>query len=406
MTQPFPFWRSVGQSLLTLGAMIVLMLAPLPAGAPGATTLDLLRRTVIVRGPSPADLEARTVGYYQGLLDAAATVVVRSPADNLMAGPSADGNERMEELAAGRVSLNETVDEFVGYRPRPNMDVPDPMVAGVRVHTNSFGFTDKDYSPTPAPGTHRIVLLGDSIASGMRAQAGATFEARLEEAINRAATPPAPPVEILNLSVSGYRLTQITDLALERAPSFKPKVYVLTLTWLSVADKWGDHLAHLVDHGIDLKYDALRQVVLDAGLIAREPAARSQARLRRFMLPTLKWSLDSIGQRAREDGAGFVVFLIPSLQGITYGAKGTHAFDKDFVQVRALLQDQGIPVIDVLDAFEDRQLKPLDAGDGWHPNAAGHEIIFRALEQRIAANPLVAGLLHGTTIAPASQAQR
>ena len=94
----------------------------------------------------------------------------------------------------------ETVEELA----RPNMR---GIHRGVLHRTNSRGVRGPEYSDTPAPGTVRIVVAGDSFTMGHRVQESETYVARLEAALSHAGG--SPRYEVVNLGLSGLNARQV-----------------------------------------------------------------------------------------------------------------------------------------------------------------------------------------------------
>lgn len=381
------FWQSATLASLTMIVCLAAQLIPVPKGTPGRSTVNLLRRTATTRGLSAADREAQTAGYYQELLNRASTVVARTPAP--AEGGNAGAAPQLEELGANQIAINEHLKDFLIYRPLPNVDTRDPRFNNVHYVTNALGFVDRNYPLEHAPTTRRLVVLGDSMARGLGVPPGEGWEPQLERDLNAHFTSGAvQQFDVINFGVSGYRITQVLDVGLEVAPPFKPDVYVVVLSWLTVAKKWGLHLAQLVEEGIDPKYDFLRQVVKDANLQKGDATSTTEAKLRPFMLPTLRWSLRTLRERAARDNAKVVVFMVPHLKGIG-------SYDADFGPVKVMLQREQIPFVDALDAFDELDPAAYDVGDGLHPNPAGHKILARVLMERIKQDPAIAAIVLG-----------
>jgi lysophospholipase L1-like esterase len=382
------FWQSAALATLTCVALLAVQLVPVARTQPGGKAIRQLRRTVTTRGLNAEDREAQTAGYYQELLNRASNVVARTPGDE--GGPTPDGpRPQLEELGANKIEINEHLSSFLIYRPLPHLDTRDPRFGNVHYVTNGLGFVDQDYAVAKPAGVRRLVLLGDSMTRGLGVPPGTGWEPLLERDLNARYTSPAVrQFELMNFGVSGYRITQMLDVGLEVAPRFEPDVYVVVLSWLTVAKKWGLHLAQLVEEGIDPKYDFLRQVVRDARLQKGDSTTTTEVKLRPFMLPTLRWSLQTLRQRAEADGATMVVVMVPHLKGIG-------SYDPDFGPVRTLLQRERIPFVDALDAFDDLEPEAYDVGDGLHPNADGHRILEAAILDRIASTPDVAARVLG-----------
>lgn len=268
------------------------------------------------------------------------------------------------------------------------MNITDPRFPTVRYVTNAMGFADRDYPAEPPAHTRRLVVLGDSLPRALGVEPGLGFEARLEDRWNREPPVPGRQLELINMGVSGYRITQVMDLALEEAPRLEPDVYVLVVSWLTVARKWGLHLAQLVEDDIDLKYDFLRSVARDAGLKRGDTTAATEAKLAPFMEPTLRWAVTQIQARARQDDAAMVVVLMPHLKGIG-------SYEPVFGPMRAMLAKERIPYLDLLDAFDDLDIAALDVGDGLHPNAEGHRHLAELIHRRLSERPDLAHVFFG-----------
>lgn len=95
-------------------------------------------------------------------------------------------------------------DAVLGQRLSPGYD---GWFAGVPVRINALGFRDpRDYSPAKAPGTFRILVLGDSVTFGH----GATYETTYPYLLEQQLRSWRPDVrwEVWNLGVPGYNTAQ------------------------------------------------------------------------------------------------------------------------------------------------------------------------------------------------------
>ncbi len=89
------------------------------------------------------------------------------------------------------------------------------------VNTNSQGFRNAEFSAKPAPGTFRIVCLGDSITFGWGMDEKYSYPRVLERYLN--SRPGAKTrVEVINAGVPGYDLEQITLYLTNKILSLKP----------------------------------------------------------------------------------------------------------------------------------------------------------------------------------------
>jgi lysophospholipase L1-like esterase len=289
--------------------------------------------------------------------------------------------------------------DFLYYEARQNVDWAEHDGSGRHV-TNSFGMSDGEYAAARQPGTRRVALIGDSITRGQGAPFGASFEAIVEDRLNsQHLENDIAHHEWINFSTTGYRLTQMLDVALETVPRFKPDVYVICLTRLSVGNVWGDHLAQLVYDGIDLKYPYLRELAASAGLDARDPIGTMRAKLSPFRLPAIRWSLVEISNRARRDGAVLVVAFVPTVNSPA-------AQERQFRGIRSLVGDLDLPLIDLLGVFDDPDLSHLRVAPGNdHPNGPGHEALARALYEELVTDGRLSRLFLGAGAAAGGSRQ-
>jgi lysophospholipase L1-like esterase len=332
-----------------------------------------LLRTLSNREPNMEAREALTAGYYEGLINEGSRVSWMNRFSTESAGFTFEDRRQPDRRETG---------DFMVYELVPDSDTPDyrDERSRYRLKTNSAGLADREYARQKPPGVHRVALLGDSIARGEGAPYLGNYESLLEEKLNEGAAAAGPRVEILNFAVGGYNVTQMLESAFVKATPYDPDVYVVALTKLSVYRRWGEHLALLLDAGIDVKYDYLRSVVREAGLDRTDPIGVTHAKLARFRIPTIRWVLAELQRHAASHDAEVVVALVPS-------AEDADILREEFLGVREVVDGLGIPVIDLLDTFErvDYATYRVAAHDG-HPNAAGHRLLFERLYERLAAD--------------------
>lgn len=109
----------------------------------------------------------------------------------------------------------------LGYRLRPGIDTE---ARGVHVVTNSLGLRGPEVSRTPAPGTERVLVTGDSVAFGFRLEQGETFPVLLEQELEQR---DGGSWEVLNGGVEGYNT--VNELAYLRSSllELQPRTIVL-----------------------------------------------------------------------------------------------------------------------------------------------------------------------------------
>jgi lysophospholipase L1-like esterase len=361
-----------------------------PEGLVGDWRNELVS-TLSNRGLNKEAREALTAGYYEGLLNEGSrlSTMNRFVLDNRR--PTWEDNSRPE---------SRQTNDFLFYEHIPNTATPDYQDQRFKytLTTNSAGLGDREYPIAKPERTRRIALLGDSITRGLGAPPGGNYESLLEERLNtEQTTATIAQYEILNFAVSGYHITQLLETAKIKVPPFKPDVYLLALSDLSVYRRWHGHISSLVYAGIDLKYDYLRDLVREARLTSDDPIGVFDARLARYRIPTIRWVLEELQGHVAAQGAQLMVILVPSTED-------PDVLEEAFLGVREQLAALGIPVIDVLDAFaagDDRVAARVADGDR-HPNDLGHRILADRLYERLRADP---SLLEALTGADTSEAR-
>ena len=92
---------------------------------------------------------------------------------------------------------------------------------GVLVRTNALGMRDRPHARLPAPGTFRIVVLGDSFMEAYQVPLEQSLPYQLQERLA------SRGVEVLNLGVGGYGTAQALLALQEEGLGYQPKLVVL-----------------------------------------------------------------------------------------------------------------------------------------------------------------------------------
>ncbi len=270
----------------------------------------------------------------------------------------------------------------------PEMDVEIRITEqGLRSH--------RLFTPEPEAGTKRIVVLGDSFSFGHGVEVEEAWPARLESLLSEKL---GQPVEVANLSVTGYGTDQQLLRFEERGLALKPDAVVLGLFVGNIFRnarevQIGYPKPRFVLRNGDLELtnvpvpsratppggpSRLWNVVASAGRAAGEHLGYGEA-----------WSvtgaiLDRLSRHCEAQGIELSVLVIPKDQMI-YGQgwrRRIHRRTQD--ATGRLLQDHGLPYLDVTDALReaagrdpasDRLYFPVDG----HWTSEGHRVAAEAL---------------------------
>ena len=95
---------------------------------------------------------------------------------------------------------------------------------GIPIRTNRWGMRDKEYQLQKPEGTSRIVIIGDSVAFGLKVHHEHIYSELIEDRLN---TELEGDFEVLNFAVDGYNSSQEEIILRERALRFEPDMIIL-----------------------------------------------------------------------------------------------------------------------------------------------------------------------------------
>lgn len=280
---------------------------------------------------------------------------------------------------------------------------------------NDDGMRGPNRPQARTDGTTRIAVIGDSIAFGFRLPSGQGFVPRLEERLNRQG---GPHYEVLNFGVPGYGITQIAEVARDRALRYEPDIIVyayclndpeeyslewhnlraqhtsaqlayldrLAAGWLRTYALARYALASLTGHGgktgtehrwdrDDPQFLALRGnmwVQYFEGLHQRADA-----------VARLNAGLDSLASLSQAQGVPVWIAVFPLLRELgSYPLKPVHQ------QLAERVRRRGLGYLDLTDALRERALAGDQVSlDALHPSALGHQAAAEALHEALRDGP-------------------
>jgi lysophospholipase L1-like esterase len=252
---------------------------------------------------------------------------------------------------------------------------------GLTYQINEHGFRGSGFPTQKPEGGLRLMLLGDSFTFGEGVRLEDTFAVQLQGQLREE----RPELEVLNLGVSSWN-TQDEYIYLNRlGHKFEPDLVVVVFVLNDAAysgglDLWEDFRKRYEAIGL-LKRSYLASYVYSA--VAREISGRRYVESlvgSALDEPTL-WKI-GLGMLSRMDGisqklgARFAVVIFPFM----YQLDHRYPFAPLHELVRKHCESEGIPVLDLLEAFRgqdylDLWVHPSDQ----HPNEIGHAIAARAM---------------------------
>lgn len=275
----------------------------------------------------------------------------------------------------------------------------------ILIETNAQGFRDEDFAPREGEGM-RIAVLGDSVVFGP----GVEQTVRFTDCLDEAGVGGDPGARFLNLGVHAYTFGHYLTLAQQQFLGAEPDAVLLgiTLNDFEPMDSVGparrvrrradglhkpDWIARIQER-IGRTYAARFLDEVDTRLSYALLNADEREEYHTTWMRTMvgAWAVEENRQRfeTRLDAftaavadqslpLGFVIF--PELNAL----RDPEAFDGPRQQVRALLNERGLPYCDPYDDFA-RQ-SDLDAlflvRDSVHYTPLGHQILCEAVERCI-----------------------
>jgi len=374
---------------LTLPTLAVLLVAAVQHKRLGklepSNKLELALNVMGRTGLSARDEGEMTAGYYEGLLDGAQTTASKSR--GLLANLSIlkqappDWKEFAETTAAMPMG------GYIQYEMRPNVRIEH---AGALFVSNQWGQRDKDYTKSRPAGVRRLALVGSSIGVGSGVLMEKNYESLLEDRLNAAPVcPGAPRIEIINFSVPGYQITQLLDVAVEKAPTFEPNVVLLEINVLIAFPNWANHIATLVQKGEDLKYGFLKRFAAEAKLMPTDSTSRISTKLAMHRIAITEACVSEAQRRLKEKGIELVLLAIP----VTGTREELHPM---IYEILDRVKPLGLPVVSSMDAYGTLELEELRIRDyDNHPNELGHRLMFEALDKKIREEPRLRRVVAG-----------
>ncbi|MGQ0721342.1 MAG: hypothetical protein ACT4PE_07175 [Candidatus Eiseniibacteriota bacterium] len=255
--------------------------------------------------------------------------------------------------------------DFLGHELRPSLDM---IFKDAPLTTNRFGMRDREYETSPPPGTYRIALLGGSHSMGSGVADRETFEALLEDRLNREnAGAPHRSWEILNFAVGGWGDLHAPFVLEQRALAFHPDA-VIYVGHPRNEVRVLHHLAVTIHEGVELPHPALREFADRVGAAAGMPVAEIENRLRPLGGEVNAWALRRLADLCREHGILPIWICVPAEAG--------QGRTPDVDVLVRMAEEAGFVTLDLTGVYgttspDVLRVAPWDM----HPNALGHRLL-------------------------------
>ncbi len=121
-------------------------------------------------------------------------------------------------------------DPRLGWRLRPGMAAWFTNEGRGFVRVNAEGMRDRDHVVDKAPGTYRIVVLGDSYSEALQVDREQAYWSLLPQALAACGFQKDKRIEVLNFGISGYGTAQEYLMLQSTAIRYQPDLVLLQFT--------------------------------------------------------------------------------------------------------------------------------------------------------------------------------
>jgi hypothetical protein len=249
------------------------------------------------------------------------------------------------------------------------------------ISVNRWGMRDKDYAKTPAAGTFRAAVLGPSSVMGWGVGDGETFEALLEDQLNKAPLAPAfSHVELLNFGIPGYQPPQQL-VAFERAIEFHPNAVVYVATGRELR-RSAAYMTEAVLKHLPIPEPGLQAIIDKSGVRADMDEVTARKHLEPHGGEILSVVYGSIAQRARDRGIRPVWVFLPQVR--------EGSWQEETPEAVRIATAAGFAIVNLDDVYSGQDPAKLRLAE-WddHPNVLGHQVVAQRLYREFAAKPSI-----------------
>jgi len=259
--------------------------------------------------------------------------------------------------------------------------------------SNRLGFRDVDHEVAKPSGVYRIVVIGDSIAAGLKVDRFEdTFPAILGERLNAQGV----KAEVISLAVSGYNTQQEVETLREKGLRYKPDLVLLSYSLSSREHIDGDIYKTLLEE--EQHHGGVSSARTNPYLVKSAlyrffryrvfPPHRGPADPKRVEQFLADVSTDRVAEYfgvldelSKKNGFQVLVAVFPRFTKNfhAYPLGEQHAYAKNLA---ALHKFHYLDLIDAFQACRDASPEPIEV-DNFHPNVRGHRCAAEAMAGKI-----------------------
>lgn len=349
------------ETIVRCGAMVLLAAVSISAVNQRLGYAGQLVASARISGLNREDKVDLERGYYEGLQANDKTNV--ELADIYAKMPP---EWRMSLVDAGLATAR---NDFQRFELKPSAE---GMFKGAMFRTNRWGMHDKEYSLAPPPGCYRIAMIGASHSMGTGVEREKTFEALLEDRLNRENNGVVEGhYEILNFSVWAYRAIQQIEVLEKKVLPFKPNA-------VFYVEHPGDtrrviiNLVEAISHDTPPPYEFVREICKRADVNSRLPEPIIRLRLQPYAVEILSWVYNRMVSDCKANNIKPVFVSLPPVGP-----------DEETPNIE-LAKSAGFHIVDLNGVYDGHDWTKLILSQ-WdsHPTAEGHQLVAERLYKEL-----------------------
>ncbi|MEP7010417.1 MAG: SGNH/GDSL hydrolase family protein [Acidobacteriota bacterium] len=259
--------------------------------------------------------------------------------------------------------------------------------------SNRLGFRDVDHEVAKPPGVYRIVVIGDSIAAGLKVD---RFEDTFPSILGEELRAKGVKAEVISLAVSGYNTQQEVETLREKGLQYQPDLVLLSYSLSSREHIDGDIYKTLLEeeqHQGGVSSARTNPYLVNSALyrffryrvFPPHHGPPDPKRVEQFLADV---STDRVAEYfgvlddlAQKNGFQVLVAVFPRF------TKNFHAYPlgEQHAYAKRLADQHHFYYLDLIDPFQacrDASPDPIEE-DNFHPNARGHRCAAEALAGKV-----------------------
>jgi lysophospholipase L1-like esterase len=268
---------------------------------------------------------------------------------------------------------------LIGYELVPFFQAPSAGgMLDFERQSNSLGYRDREHPIRKPPGTHRTLVLGDSITQGLKiADDREIYTSVLSRQLDLASE---RSIEVMNFGTSGYNTQQEVETLRDKGLVYEPDLVILAYCVNDTrVDSGGIFYAlkHLQWERELHRTPAFWRRSALFRLVYSRLASWSESRpdpFRQVRRNTVERSLTSLAELAREHDFEVLLVYFPWLDG-----RDPREQELSPAEFAAASEKNGFRFLDLSAAMKACASEQAIAADAIHPNADGHRCAGEAI---------------------------